>query len=650
LNQALALISSGEADRRTRALAALKDAAGIRAGIDLRNAAIAALAAPELRVVRRWNLQTTDSLGSRPDRHLTRYMRWNPDHTVSVHSIDDDAELLRLPAAGSYADYGLFSKDGSWLAVKYHDNVLRVWNLSSRTERLAVHDIALFAFTPDSLRLIATRTEGHLQLYDLESAQETARQPIGDVPGALAVNPTEPFFLLSDYRRKGIEIRSIGDGSIARRLDVPEMGLVAAWTADGKSLITAHSDFSIRVWDWPSMDAPRLVLRFHRAEPVFLATDPSGRWLVTVGWDNQAFVVDLRDGRLLLNQAAQAVYAAVDRPVFLLTNDTDWKLVELQPSFALEEFPLHEKGKGPREAVFDSTGRWLATGGPDGIRVLDWKTRDVLNVMDDEPSMRLAFSADSRRLYSITLDRVRAWNLRTDTATSPLRAHELELPARGDRRFRDANSAVIFDGGERWLSISTEPGARRPSWAAGRFDSPKIDSRGEIDPGGNEPRVSPDGRWLAWGNWQAKDVAITRLGSHDPPVVLPIAGSASVAFSADSRLLAVGGPEEIRFYDVDTLHVAHSIRRNPSRPLRPEFAFMRGSTLCAVALPPDEILIVDTTTGAEIAVLPARSCILWGVSFSPDDRFLAATSSDHRVLVWDFEKLRRALRELGLDW
>jgi WD40 repeat protein len=650
LNQALALTNSGEPDRRTQALAALKEAAGIRPGIDLRNAAIAALAAPELRVVRRWSVPATDKLASRPDRQLRRYMRWNSDRTVSVHSIDDDEELLRLPPAPSLADYGVFSPDGSLLAVKYHDRALRVWSLSSRTERFVVRDVGLFAFTPDSRRLIADRSEGHLQLFDLPSGREAARQPIGDSPGALAVHPKEPFFLTSGLRRRGIEIRRVDDGSLARRLDVPEMGLVASWTPDGKSLITTHSDYSVRVWDWPSMGAPRLILRFHRAEPVFMAIDPSGRWLVTVGWDSQAFVVDLRDGRLLLNQAAQAVYAAVDRPVFLLTNESEWRLVELQSSFALEEIPLHERGKGPREAAFSATGRWLATGGPDGIRILDRSTREVLDVMDDEPVLCVAFSADATRLYAVTADRLRAWTLRTDSVTSRLRAERLELPGNGDRHFRNSTSAEIFDGGERWLSISNEPRAARPSWVYGRFGSAEIESQGVLDDGGNEPHVSPDGRWLAWGNWQAKDVTITRLGSHDPAAVLPIAGSASVAFSPDSRLLAVGGAEEFRFYDVDTLRLVHSILRHPPRPLRPEFAFMRGSSLCAVALPPDEILIVDSKTGAELALLPARSCILWSVSFGPDDRYLAATSSDHRVLIWDFVRLRHELRELGLDW
>ena len=58
----------------------------------------------------------------------------------------------------------------------------------------------------------------------------------------------------------------------------------------------------------------------------------------------------------------------------------------------------------------------------------------------------------------------------------------------------------------------------------------------------------------------------------------------------------------------------------------------------------------EIETRERLAPGPASSSILWGVSFDPDDRFLAATSSDHRVLIWDFVKLRHELSELGLDW
>ena len=656
LNQAWALTNSGEADRRTRALAALGDAAATRPGIDLRNAAIAALAAPELRGVRRWNPRMASTVESRPDRLLKRYMTRNSDGTVSVHAIDDDAELLRLPRVagvadtGTAADFGLFSPDGSWLAVKYHDRTLRVWSLFSRTSIVVVENVGAFAFTLDSRRLIANSLEGHVHLFDLASGRETGRQPVGDLTSVLSIHPTEPLFLVTDYGRRRIEIRHVEDGSLARSLEVPEMGLEAVWSADGKDLITAQRDFSVRVWDWPSMGAPRLVLRYHRAEPTFLVTDPSGRWLVTSGWDNQSFIVDLRDGRLLLNQAAQRVFAAVDRPQFLLINEDDWRLVELAPAFAFEEIPVHTKDKGPHDVSFSPTGRWLAMGGPDGVRILDWKSREEIDVMDGESSLRVAFSSDDARLCAVTRDRLHVWSLGTDAATGRLRPERLELPGNGERLFRDSSAADIFDGGDRWLAVMKDPRSSRRSWICGRFDSVAIESREAFDIGGDEPRVSADGKWLASGNWRSRDASVVRLGSNDPPVDLPMAGSVTVGFTPDSRLLAVGGEEEIRFYEVGTWRAVHTIRRHSIRPLAPQFAFMRGSSLCAAALPPDEVLIIDTATGAELATLPAGPHVLAHMAFGPDDRLLAAASSDHQVLIWDFQKLRHALRDIGLDW
>src|SRR6185369_4198819 len=118
-----------------------------------------------------------------------------------------------------------------------------------------------------------------------------------------------------------------------------------------------------------------------------------------------------------------------------------------------------------------------------------------------------------------------------------------------DRLFTGATTAEIFDGGRRWLSIQRGARSERPSWILGRFEAAGIESREESDPCGNEPHGSPDGRWLAWGNWHERDVSIKRLGSHEPPVLLPMASSATVAFSPDGRLLAVGGAEEIRFHE-----------------------------------------------------------------------------------------------------
>jgi serine/threonine protein kinase len=647
LNQAIALTSSSEPDRRTRALAALKQAAVVRPGLDLVNAAIAALSTPELRVVRRWNPRGGAALESVPDSLLRRYMRRQPDGSVTVHSLTDDAEVLRLPATGAVADHGLFSPDGAWLAVVYHDRTARLWNLSTRAPRLVLNDIQVFAFAPDSRCVVATHARGLVQLFDLPSGRETGRQHVeASTNPVLAFHPSEPLFLLSGFHRGRIEIRRVEDGSLDRSIEVPEMGLVARFSADGKSLVTAHRDFAVRVWDWPAMGAPRLVLPFHRAEPTYFATDPSGRWLMTAGWDTQVSLFDLRDGRLVMSQTAQAVHAAKDRPAFVVVNEADWRLVELEAAFAFEAIPMHERDKTPRDVAFGSTGRWLATAGPDGVRVLDLVSRDV-HVLSREVSLRVAVDPDSTRIVAVTPDRLAAWRIETDPETGRLRPEPAALPDGGERGFRHSPTAGIHDGATLWLAVSEAP---TRSWLLGRFDTRGTETRVDFPTGGNGPELSPDGTWLAWGNWQQENAAVKRLGAEDPPVELQVAGSATVSFSPDGRLLVVGGPEEIAFHEVGTWRVLHRIPRLPVGTLPPQFAFTHDSKLCAAALPPDRVLLLDAVAGVELATLPATPHILSRMAFSPDDRFLAAASTDHHLLLWDLEELRHKLRDLGLDW
>jgi WD40 repeat protein len=648
LHQAVALLSSSEPDRRTRALASLRDAAAIRPGLDLRNAALAALATPQLRVLRRWDPRTTQGVESGPDPRMTRYVMRNRDGSVSVHSLKDDKELVRLPSVGGLANFGIFSPDGATLAVRYESRQLRLWDLASRETRVTLEGVVTVAFTPDSRTALAL-TDENVHLLEIDSGREVARVSTPAGAPSLAIHPREPLFAVWGWGKRGIEVHRLQDGQLLRRVDVPEMGMVAGWSADGAQLFTAHFDFSIRVWDWPSLTAPRLVLHLHRAEPINLATDPTSRWLVTAGWDTYAHVVDLRDGRVLLRETSQLVHVASDRPAFLLNNQGDWRLVEFDPGGSFEVIPAHEVGKSPRDLVFEPSGRWLATAGLDGIRILDRTSRQV-SVVNREPTLRVAFSADGTRLHAVTLNQLRGWRMQAEPGR--LRAEPLDLPDRGVRPFRETRSAGVFAGGDGWLAAMGGRAGGPASWIRGRFDSPEVDPPVPFGPGGNQPEISPDGRWLAWGTWQSlhNGATVRRLGSDEPPTWLPLIGATSVAFSPDNRFMAVGGSEEIRIHEVGTWRALHALPRRPIQPLPPQFAFSPDSRLLAAVLPPDRVLLVDVQSGVELAVLPVGQHIVGRAVFSPDGRVLAAASMDHHVLLWDLEETRRRLRDLGLDW
>jgi serine/threonine protein kinase/WD40 repeat protein len=648
LHQAQALLGSGEPDRRTRALDSLRQAAAIRTGLDLRNAALNALTTPELRVVRRWDPRTTRAIESTPDARLERYAMRNVDGSVSILALADDAELLQLPSMGSMAAFAVFSPDGLSLAVRYNDLVLRVWDLRTRTVRVTLPGIQTLAFAPHERRLLALGEDGHVHIVDLASGRSLARVRAPDDAYALAIHPIEPLFATWGYRAHGIEFRRLADGRLERRVDVPAMGLAVGWSADGRQVFTAHLDFSIRVWDWPAMMAPRLLLHLHKAEPVNLATDPESRWLVTGGWDTYAHVVDLRDGRVLLRETSQVVHVAAQRAAFLLSNRGDWRLVEFDPGREFETIVAHERDKGPRDLAFDPSGRFIATAGPDGVRLVD-RESEAVRTLSRELTLRLRFNSDGTRLHAVSPSRLRGWRVRPHEGGLDL--DDLELPSREAPPFHEVRTAGLSADGEAWLAVRPTPNGD-PSWIRGRFDSVGIDSPIPFAPGGTAPEVSSDSRWLAWGTWGADKAGVTvrRLDSEESPVWIAGSGAATAAFSPDTRVLAVGDSEQVRLYEVGTWRLLRAFPRRPIQPLPPQFAFSTDGRLCAATLPPDRVLLLDTVKGEELAALPATPHIVSRVAFSPDDRILAAASTDHHVLLWNLEETRKRLRELGLDW
>jgi WD40 repeat protein len=647
LSQAHVLTGSAELDRRARTLAVLKEAAALSPGLDARNAAIAALAAPGFRVVRRWTPLPPGSLSGWTDAPLTRYARWNDDGSISIHTARDDAELLRLPRASEAGDagFGAFSRDGRWLATESRDRELRLWDLSTRSDRPLVRRFVAYVFTPDSRRLIVT-SGTHLHLFELTTGRDVrVERALASSPTVLAAHPIEPLFLVADYGSRQLEIRRTEDGSLARRLPVPPMGLRAVWSGDGGALVTAHADYSVRVWNWPDLDAPRLILRFHESEPNWLATDPGGELLGTAGWDNQVAFFDLHDGHLMLKHAGIRVVAASDRPAFLTVTGGAWTMIAFEPAFALDTVPMHEEDKGPRSLAFSADGRWLATGGPDGVRLLDRRSRRVQRVLVGESVVPLAFTQDSRELRAIGGQRLHAWRVGTGP---PVLLDD--RPRAGTLSSQEGTLGDSSADGERWISVGPHPRTGRVTWLLGRFDGSDVRPIEGFTSTGSGPQLSEDGRWLAWGNWQGRNAhARPLLGSEAAPITeFPVAGSVTVAFTPDSRHLMVAGPDDLRLYEVGSWRPVYAIPRQPPGRSAPSVAFTADSKLGAAALT-GRVMLFDAATGREVASLPTRRS-LGRLAFSPDDRVLAVAAMDHHVLLWDVTRLRRALREIGLDW
>ena len=162
-------------------------------------------------------------------------------------------------------------------------------------------------------------------------------------------------------------------------------------------------------------------------------------------------------------------------------------------------------------------------------------------------------------------------------------------------------------------------------------------------------KFSPDGKLLAVGGYQ--EVRLIDAASGKPLATL--SGHAdyvrSLAFSPDGKMLAAaGGPPqrggEIKIWDVLNRSAA-SLRKD---------AMLLGHKDCiySVAWSPDGKLLAsgsydkmvklwDAATGQEVKNLQDHIDAVFAVAFSPDGKHLASGSQDRSVKIWDIASGQR---------
>jgi WD40 repeat protein len=80
-------------------------------------------------------------------------------------------------------------------------------------------------------------------------------------------------------------------------------------------------------------------------------------------------------------------------------------------------------------------------------------------------------------------------------------------------------------------------------------------------------------------------------------------------------------------------------------------AFSPDSKLLAVAHGLNALKILDATDWHELATLtPPQPGVSEAMSFSRDKRYLAVTTANRVLQLWDLFRIRQYLNELGVDW
>jgi uncharacterized protein with WD repeat len=157
-------------------------------------------------------------------------------------------------------------------------------------------------------------------------------------------------------------------------------------------------------------------------------------------------------------------------------------------------------------------------------------------------------------------------------------------------------------------------------------------------------KFSPDGKLLAVGGYQ--EVRLIDSASGEPLATL--SGHAdyvrSLAFSPDGKMLAAaGGPPqrggEIKIWDVNSHQLLRTLLGH--KDCIYSVAWSPDGKLLASGSYDKMVKLWDVATGAEVKNLQDHIDAVFAVAFSPDGKHLASGSQDRSVKIWDIASGQR---------
>jgi WD40 repeat protein len=401
--------------------------------------------------------------------------------------------------------------------------------------------------------------------------------------------------------------------------------LAAAFSPDGKTILTGSWDNTARLWDATTGEPLGPVLR-HDGPVMGVAFSPDGRTVLTGGWDKTARLWDaatgLPRGTPLPHPGEVLAVAFSPDGDTVLTGSLGgtaqlWSATTGQP---LGPALPHD---GPvRSVAFSPDGGLALTGSDDThARLWDVTMRQMRGAPLPHPAKvaAVAFAPDGTALLTGCEDRAaRLWGLNGQPLGAP-------WPGGG------AVTAVAFspDG----KTIVTGGGDHRAQlWDAGTGQ--RWGARLEHGGGITTVAFSPDGRSILTGGYDCQ-VRCWKVTTGQPRALLPHAKTvAAVAFSPDGRHLVTGSWDSwVRRWDADT-----------GAPLGKLIRHSRS--VYAVTYSPDGRRLLtgsrdntarlwDAATGKPAAIALTHAGPVNAVAFSPDGKVALTGSDDKSARLWD---------------
>lgn len=645
---------SGGPGQRLETLDLLREAAPHATNlVELRTEAVAAHALPDLREVRSRVFRGPPGLWCTLDAGIRLHTRAHPDGSVWVHAWEDDRPVAALEDARAE---GLlvwpFDAAGTRVAGLRGRQAL-VWDTATG-RRLHVRDLDRLVavdLLPDGSAVLMRTADGRIHIDRLDGRPSPGPLQPGFADGVFWASPDGAS--LAWASPTDCTIQRVGlDGSGLRRFQLPPPACPQnfLWTPDSQGVVVAGDDFRGYFFRFDRPQAPAIRLSGHQAELVAGAAHPTAPYVLSSSWDGTTRLWSLETGRQLLRVQAEANELRWSRDgrvgIVRRLGEGEYRITEheavLPSGLRVLTEPVPPRAlsgnKGAWDVAFVAGGKALAVATYDGVRLwpLDGGEPRFVPLgwsrwLEADPTGSTLWVSGSERVYRI--------DLRRDDGTG--RLHVGNPVPQSAAGFEVPVARVPADG-----SLLCVQGGR-----LARLGPDGLRSLGPLPDTTSRLTVSPDGRWLACGDYQSKDVQLLTLPSMEPLRTLRVGVNPHVLFLGDGEEILVTAPEGLRRERTRDGTPVWTVPRPDSGTASGPMALDPSGRLLAVAPARRDILLLRADTGERLVHLEAPDQgIVSALEFSPDGIHLAAATGDHATMLWNVGEVRAALRSLDLDW
>jgi WD40 repeat protein len=579
-----------------------------------------------------------------PDR--AKLLSVSTANVVEVWNPADARQLFVLSGHTATITDAKFSPDSKTILSFGQDKTLRTWDAETGEPGLCVTSAELFGFhsaefSPDSKKIIFTESKSDARILDVATGKE-----IGSL--------TEPDKHASDYAEfspdgawivtgrtagsatlwdaatgkasKRLEclgglvtpVRFSRDGAMLATINVDDVRtwdipagtlraafslhslrvMHAAFSPDGRYLLTAGDDGIARIWDTSVRNAP-LMLPHPSASFAVSRFSPDGSKIATSADNGGMRICDVATGKTLAELRAPenvlcAAFSADGKRIATADDRGSVRLWDIADASVAQEYSVAEDRDLAVDALaFSVDGRYIAAGNRVGIvSVFDMIKRKqiaslpesgqwIIGLQFDPQSRRLAILSRKDVLNDAEPGSVALWDFASSHTATPIGAHARRIIS---AEFNPDSSAL--------LTASHDSTAKLWSCADGKLLA--TFAHGDAL---NSARFSPDG---------AKIVT----SSRDQKAIVWDAATGRLICALEGE----GEPIE-------------------SAAFSPDGSFVATASLNGF------IILWDASMGKQLFVLPEVRRSWNYIAFTPDTQRLVAMTLDGSVCVWTLPRL-----------